>query len=147
MNGDTREAIKTEIGKMLWLAGIGSKAGGRKAAESIVDRLDNWGVLRDPGTPMVWVSVEGGIADSGVAYGDAKIVQWDWDNIRETTDPGEIEDAIEEAEQLPRTHAQKADILANMRKALDALREVVREDGPPPDLNPEGDPTRNGAFG
>lgn len=72
--------------------------------------------------PLVWVAVEGGIASAGVAVGSADVVQWDWDNIAETTDPGEIEDAIAEAERLPESDPDRAGILANMRERLDALR-------------------------
>lgn len=69
-------------------------------------------------TPMVMVTVEGGIATAQVIRGDVDVIEWDWDVIDETNEPREIEAAIAEAERLPDDYPGRSIILNQMRERL-----------------------------
>lgn len=70
----------------------------------------------------------------------------DWRGKRFAAVQAELQALGEEIADEDEEYADGKILIAGVLYDAETLEETD-EDGPPPDLNPEGDPTRNGAFG
>lgn len=104
--------------------------------------------------PLVVLDISGGVVQGEYLYaGVGKPIVHTLDFDREEADIDErrrFAEYVDEVCAVMRKRTDHPDDLTQLDDwAADAARLIApdEEDGPPPDLNPEGDPTRNGAFG
>lgn len=119
----TLEQLKSQAGVELTQGQIGALI--EKVAVPKPGLVEYGPVMNEK--PTVLVTVEGGIAYSTIV-GDVHVIHIDYDETSEGTNPGYIEDAIEEIESLPDSvmpTIDKVGILATLREDLDKMRDAL----------------------